>query len=132
MPARLPMTQKKRILVVDDQASDSLLVKQCLEQTGDYEVLEINNVWTVSARVEEFGPHLILLDVRMPGIDGFELAASLHNQPGMNAVPIVFMTALVTKTEVESGNGRVGGFPVLAKPILLEDLVAEVKRHLGG
>ncbi len=125
-------TEKKRILIVDDLASDTQLVKLYLEQTNDYVVREVNDAKTALAAAEEFQPHLILLDVRMPGMDGGELAACFKANPKLKAVPIVFLTALVTKGEVEAGGGRVGGFPFLAKPIILSELAACLKQHLGG
>ena len=122
--------EKKRILIVDDKASDTLLVKLCLEQTNDYLVREENNAEMALVAAEEFRPHLILLDVRMPGMDGGTLAASFQESPKLNAVPSVFLTSLITKSEVAAGGGLGGRFPVLAKPIVLPELVAFLKQHL--
>ena len=124
--------EKKRILIVDDKASDTLLVKLCLEQTNDYVVREENTATRALATAEEFRPHLILLDVRMPGMDGGALAESFQASPKLKAVPIVFLTSLVTKSEVAAGGGLGGRFPILAKPIVLLELVACLKQHLGG
>jgi CheY-like chemotaxis protein len=75
---------------------------------------------------------LILLDVMMPGMDGGELAACFQANPKLKAVPIVFLTAAVTKGEVEAGGGRRGGCTFLAKPVVLSELVACLQQHLGG
>ncbi len=125
-------TEKKRILAVDDRVSDTRLVKLYLEQTNDYVVREVNDARTALSAAEEFQPHLILLDVMMPGMGGGELAACFQANPKLKAVPIVFLTAAVTKGEVEARGGRVGGFPFLAKPIVLSEVVACLKHHLGG
>jgi CheY-like chemotaxis protein len=125
------VTEKKRILVVDDKASDTRLVKLCLEQTNDYVVREENDAKNAVATAEQFRPHLILLDVRMPGLDGGDLAANLRANPQLHAVPIIFLTSLVTKSEIAAGSGRVGSYPLLAKPIILPELVACLKQHLG-
>ncbi len=125
-------TEKKRILVVDDRASDTRLVKLHLERTNDYVVREVNDAKAALSAAEEFQPHLILLDVMMPGMDGGQLAACFQANPKLKAVPIVFLTAAVTKEEVEAGRGRVGGFPFLAKPVVLAEMVACLKHHLGG
>lgn len=124
-------TEKKRILVVDDRASDSQLVKLHLERTNDYVVREENDAKSALATAEQFRPQLILLDVMMPGMDGGELAANLQASPKLKAVPIVFLTALVTKGEVTAGGGRVGGYPFLAKPIKLSELSACIEQHLA-
>src|ERR1035441_6077605 len=102
-------TEKKRILAVDDQASNTRLVKLCLEGTDDYVVREENDAKAALATAEEFQPHLILLDVMMPGLDGGDLAACFQASPKLKAVPIVFLTAAVTKGEVEASGGRIGG-----------------------
>ena len=125
-------TDKKRILVVDDQASDTRLMKLYLERTNDYVVREENNARAANAAAEEFQPHLILLDVMMPDMDGGELAACFQANPKLKAVPIVFLTAAVTKGEVKAGGGQVGGQSFLAKPVVLTEVVACLKHHLGG
>ena len=95
-------------------------------------VREENNAKAALAAAEEFQPHLILLDVMMPGIDGGELAACFQASPRLNTVPIVFLTAAVTKKEVSAGGGRLGGFPFLAKPVVLSEVAACLREHLGG
>jgi two-component system OmpR family response regulator len=125
-------TGKKRILVVDDQVSDTRVVKLLLESTNDYVVQEENDATAAISTAEEFEPDLILLDVMMPGMDGGELAACLRTNPKLKAVPIVFLTAAVTKKEVEAGGGQVGGAAFLAKPVLLSEVVACLKHHLAA
>ncbi len=134
MPTTLPPAskEKKRILIVDDKASDTLLVKLCLERTNEYEVREENVATHALAAAEKFRPHLILLDVRMPGMDGGQLATSFQENPNLKAIPIVFLTSLVTRSEVAAGGGLGGRYPILAKPIILPELVACLKQHLGG
>ena len=123
--------EKKRILIVDDRASDSQLVRLCLERTNKYVVREENKAQAALAAAEAFQPHLILLDVMMPGLDGGALAALFRGHPELQDVPIVFLTAAVTRGEVEAGGGSVGGSPFLAKPIVLSEMLACVEQHLG-
>ena len=125
-------TEKKRILAVDDQVRDTRLMKLYLERTNDYVVREENNARPALSAAEEFQPHLILLDVMMPGMDGGELAACFQANPKLKGVPIVFLTAAVTKGEVKAGGGQVGGYSFLAKPVVLTEVVACLKHHLGG
>jgi two-component system, OmpR family, response regulator len=124
-------TDKKRILAVDDKASNTRLVKLYLERTNDYEVREENNAKAALSTANDFHPHLILLDVMMPGMDGGELAACFQATPALKDVPIVFLTAAITKKEVEAGGGQVGGFSFLAKPVVLSEMVACLRHHLG-
>ena len=122
---------KKRILVVDDQPQNTRLLKLYLEQTNKYVVKEENNARTAHSTAEEFQPHLILLDVMMPGIGGGELAAGFQASAKLKGVPIVFLTSAVTKQEVDAGGGQLGGFPFLAKPVVLAEVLACLQRHLG-
>jgi len=123
---------KKRILVVDDQPQNTRLLKLYLEQTNDYVVKEENNAHAALSSAEEFNPHLIFLDVMMPGVDGGEVAARFRASPKLKTVPTVFLTAAVTKAEVQAGGGMVGGAPFLAKPVVLSEVLACLKQHLGG
>ena len=125
-------TDKKRILVVDDQASDTQLLKRYLERSDDYVVREVNDAQAALSTAEEFQPDLILLDVLMPGMGGDELASCFKANPKLKAVPIVFLTCVVTKEEVNLCRGKIGRYPFLAKPIVLSEVVACIKQHLGG
>jgi CheY-like chemotaxis protein len=124
------ITEKKRILVVDDQAGDTRLLKRFLEGTNKYVVREENDAIAALSAAEEFQPHLILLDVLMPDMDGGELASCLRANPKLQAVPIVFLTAKVSKQEVELCGGRIGNYPVLAKPIVLTEVADCLKQLL--
>jgi two-component system OmpR family response regulator len=123
--------QKKRILVVDDEPSITRLLKLNLEQTGDYEVAEQNVSGAALVAAEQFRPHLVLLDVMMPGLDGGSLANALRASPKLKDVPIVFLTAAVTRKEVRERQGLVGGLPFLAKPVNLREVLACLQQHLG-
>ena len=125
-------TEKKNILVVDDEPRNTRLLKLYLEQTNAYVVMEENDPKAALAAAEKFQPHLILLDVMMPGMDGGELASRMQASPKLKGVPIVFLTAAVTKGEVEAKGGQLGGFPFLAKPVVLSEVLACLKQHLGA
>jgi CheY-like chemotaxis protein len=121
---------KKRIFVVDDEASVTRLLKLNLEQTGEFVVHTENSTAGALAAAEEFQPDLILLDVMMPGLDGGALAGVLHASPKLNAAPIVFLTAAVKREEVKDRGGLIGGMPFIAKPVNLLELIASLKKHL--
>ena len=122
--------EKKRILVVDDEPSITRLLKLNLEQTGVYEVATANVSKAALAEAEAFQPDLILLDVIMPDSDGGNLASQLQTNPKLKGVPIVFLTAAVTREEVRARTGLVGGLPFLAKPVNLHEVLACLERHL--
>ena len=123
--------EKKRILVVDDNASDTQLLKRFLEETNEYVVREENDPKAALSAAEEFQPQLVLLDVLMPEMDGGAVAASFKANPKFKAVPIVFLTSKLTKEEVALCAGRIGGYPFLAKPIVLPEVAECLMRHLA-
>src|SRR5690349_753264 len=92
--------EKKRILIVDDEASITRLLKLNLENTGKYVVHAVNASEQALPIALEFHPDLILLDVVMPGLDGGYLASAVRAHPALNNIPIVFLTAAATKEEV--------------------------------
>jgi CheY-like chemotaxis protein len=122
---------KKRILVVDDEPTITRLLKLNLEQTGDYEVATENVSRAALAAAEEFEPDLLLLDVVMPDLDGGTLASHLQTSPRLKGVPIVFLTAAVTREEVRARHGLVGGQSFLAKPESLQEVLACLRRHIA-
>ena len=123
-------SQKKRILVVDDEPSITRMLKLNLEQTNEYEVMVENSPFHAYLTALAFHPDLILLDVLMPGKDGGQLASDFQGSPKFAGVPIVFLTAAVTKREVDLGHGQIGGLPFLAKPVDILAVVACIKKLL--
>ena len=121
---------KKRILVVDDEVGFSRLLKINLEQTDNYEVLVANTAPEALNQAEKFRPDLMLLDVMMPTMDGGELAARLSAKSKLKGVPIVFLTAAVKQEEVSSRGGQIGGYPFLAKPVDVHQVIACIQQHL--
>ncbi len=122
---------RKRILVVDDEASLTRMLRKNLEATGKYEVQEENRGAHAAAAAREFRPDLILLDVMMPDVDGGSVAAQIESDDTLKQTPIVFLTAIVEKGEVEPAGGIFGGHTFLAKPVAFSDLVVCIENHLG-
>ncbi|MCL5021822.1 MAG: response regulator [Nitrospirae bacterium] len=122
---------KKKILVVDDDAGLTRMLKRNLEATGKYEVREENAGARALSAAKEFIPNLILLDVMMPGIDGGSVAAQIGDDAALKHTPVVFLTAIVRKEEVGPEGSSIAGRTFLAKPVRLEDLTACIERELG-
>ena len=119
----------KKILIVDDEAGFTRLMKLTLQKTGEYEVIEENDgarAWETARKVL---PDLILMDIVMPKVDGGDAAARIQKDPALARIPIVFLTAIVSKKDAQPG-GLIGGFPFLSKPVSLDDLIACIEKHL--
>jgi CheY-like chemotaxis protein len=121
---------KHRILVVDDEAGFTRMLKLNLEQTGRYEVRVANEPEEALGAALEFQPALVLLDVFMPRMSGGDVAAQFRNTPELAKLPIVFFTAAVKKSRVEEHDGIIGGDLFIAKPASLEDVLAVLERCL--
>lgn len=123
--------QPKRILIVDDEATFTRMVRLNLEQTKRYVVREENRAPLALTTAREFKPDLILLDVIMPGVDGGELASRIKADAVLKSVPIVFLTGTVTKQEAAAG-AVTGGYPLLSKPVSLKSLVECMENVFAG
>ena len=122
--------RKKRILIIDDEASFTRLLALNLGCTGKYLVRAENWAPKAFAVARQFRPDLILLDVMMPQMDGGEIASELQNTVSFKEVPLVFLTAAVKRDEVHSRKGLIGGFPYLAKPVNLDELIGCIDKTL--
>jgi two-component system phosphate regulon response regulator PhoB len=125
-------TEKKRIMIIDDEAGITRLLKLNLELTSLYEVCAENDPDTALAAARKFRPDLILLDVFMPGITGDELASQFRAVSELKDVPIVFLTAAIKPAEVRAHHGHIGPDFFLAKPVDLNQVLACLKAHLPG
>lgn len=122
---------KKRILVVDDEVSITRLLKLNLEQTGKYEVFEVNQGARALQMAQAFKPDLVILDVMMPDMDGSEIAASFKQDPGLKKTPVVFLTAAIKKEELGGPEGKIGGRTYIAKPLNVQGVISVIERSLG-
>lgn len=113
-----------RILIVDDEKTLTDLLSEHLRDCG-YETFVANNGGTALKQLQN-QPDLILLDINMPGIDGFELCRSIRDHV---ACPIVFLTARIAEQDKINGLGF-GGDDYITKPFSLKELTARVAAHL--
>ena len=116
------------ILVVDDTPANLEVVCETLSDAG-YEVATAINGDRALKRVQAYPPDLILLDVQMPGIDGFETCQRLKADPKTASIPIIFMTALSDAQSKEKGF-VLGAVDYITKPFQEKEMVARVKTHL--
>ena len=116
------------ILVVDDRPTNLEVLFNIFEQT-DYDVLFASDGQTCLKIASEEHPNLILLDVMMPGIDGFETCRRLKEQDRTQHIPIMFMTALTDTADKVKGL-ELGAVDYITKPIQPEEVLARVKTHL--
>lgn len=119
--------KKQTILVVDDTPQNIDVLKSILIPT--YNIQAAINGDIALALAEKHQPDLILLDVMMPGIDGYEVCKRLKASPVTQDIPIIFVTAL-SETEQEERGLSLGAVDYITKPVNPAIVVARVKTHL--
>jgi class 3 adenylate cyclase/HPt (histidine-containing phosphotransfer) domain-containing protein len=120
----LPIADQVRILVIDDQPYETLLTSNYLKEEG-YHVLIANDGETALQLLEEESPDIVLSDVLMPGMDGFEVCREIKQRPNSILTPVILITALESREDRIQGI-RAGADEFLSKPINREELVARV------
>ncbi|RDZ26534.1 hybrid sensor histidine kinase/response regulator [Lysobacter silvisoli] len=123
-----PDASMGRVLVVDDQAANLRVVGTLLQRQG-YEVIPASSGDEALARYAESEPDLILLDVMMPGMDGFEVMEALRAKAPLR-VPVVFVTAAHDRDLLLRAFDA-GVVDYVTKPFLPEELLARVNAHIG-
>ena len=123
----MPATQPAAVLIVDDDPANLELLFQHLSQAG-YRVLVAETGQLALERAELAQPEAILLDVMMPGMDGFETCRRLKQQATTQAIPVIFMTALADTADKVKGFAA-GGVDYVTKPFQPEELLARVQAH---
>lgn len=120
---------KQVILAVDDDANNLAVVRDCL--TGyNYTVLVAEDGESAVSRADYALPDLILLDIMMPGMDGYETCRRLKRQESTSDIPVIFMSALADTGHKVQGL-EVGAVDYVTKPFQQEELLARVRVHLS-
>jgi PAS domain S-box-containing protein len=123
-----PDERKPVILVVDDDPNNLAVVRDCLVELN-YTILIAEDGESAVQRADYARPDLILLDIMMPGINGYETCHQLKSQTGTKDIPVIFMTALA-----ETGNKvkglKTGAVDYITKPFQQEELQARIAVHL--
>ncbi len=121
--------QKTPVLVVDDIESNRALIEEYLSQ-ANLEVISAEDGQTALLFAEEYRPALILMDIKMPEMDGYEATKRLKNNPNTANIPIIALTASATsatKAKIKNTHGFDG---YLAKPVNISELLSELSHYL--
>ncbi|MDX2471712.1 MAG: response regulator [SAR324 cluster bacterium] len=124
---REPITLKNRILIAEDAQTNIDILLELLDVTYDVAVA-LNGSDAIDI-TETFQPNLILLDIEMPGLDGFEVCKKLKENKKTSHIPIIFLTAKSEQNSLVKGF-NLGAADFVTKPFLPAELLARVKTHL--
>jgi len=119
-----------RILIVDDEPSIVISLEYLMKREG-FEVSVAADGEAALAAVADRPPDLVILDVMMPKLNGFEVCQRLRAEPAWRGVRILMLTAKGREPELQKGLA-LGADAYVTKPFSTRDLVAEVRRLLGG
>jgi adenylate cyclase len=118
------------VLIIDDNLNNLKVISDLLSEAG-YKIFSAKNGESGIQKAERTRPDLILLDLRMPGIDGFETCRRLKSSEQTKDIPIIFLTAMSNTQPVEKVQGlNLGAVDFISKPIQNEEVVARIKIHL--
>ncbi len=121
------MTDKPVVLLVDDVQSNILVLAEAI--STECEVLFANSGPEALMIVEETVPDLVILDVMMPNMDGYEVCKRLQENPRLDGVPVIFLSALGEETD-EARGLKAGAVDYLMKPANPDLVRARVRNHL--
>lgn len=121
----------KKILVVDDEKKIRELLQLRLSSAG-YQVIEAQHGEEGVEQAKKHLPDLILMDVMMPRMDGPEAVRRLEEDPKTEKIPIIFLTAIITKEEESSQVFGTKDHRFIAKPFDPQELLSEIKKAIDA
>ncbi len=119
-----------RILVVDDEQSTLYLLHRILTISGFEAITTINSTDAITLAETE-KPDVVLLDIMMPGLDGFALCKMMRQNEVTKDLPIIFVTAYES-LDIEERRIEAGGDMVIYKPVSMDSLVASINATLAA
>ncbi len=122
------LNDQKTLLVVDDNPTNIKVLFSFLKEEG-FKVLVAKDGLNALEKLQEVRPDLILLDVMMPGIDGFETCRRIKEDPEIKCIPVIFMTALADANNKVKGL-TLGAVDYITKPFQQEEVLARINLHL--
>ena len=123
------MLTEGTILIVDDTPENLTLLRSMLTEKG-YRVLAAINGEMALKAVRTNLPDLILLDIRMPGMDGYEVCKQLKSEEKTRKIPVIFISAL-NEVDDKVKALSLGGVDYITKPFQAEEVLARIKTHLA-
>jgi len=119
------MLTSKKILVVDDEEGFLELLRQALEERG-FEVATASNAVDAGIEMSSSLPSLILMDIRMPGINGMQACEAIKDNPNTKDVPIIIISALSDDSDIRRAK-KMGISDYFIKPVDIEKLIGRIK-----
>ncbi|MBD2529427.1 response regulator [Nostoc flagelliforme FACHB-838] len=124
---RLRSHKARRILLVEDHDLNRMLLSDYLSYSG-YDVQSLSEGSTFFSTIEKFEPDLILLDLKLPDIDGYSLLKQVQEKPDLSKIPIIVVSAFAFKADQELALS-LGACHYFVKPLKLKDLILTIEEQ---
>ncbi|MBW6418055.1 response regulator transcription factor [Celeribacter sp. PS-C1] len=124
------MADQKRILLVEDEDNIAIAIEVLLGRAG-YELLRVSRGDQALPNIRAQKPDLVLLDVTLPGLSGYEVCQRLRRDPELAHTPVLMMSARASKAEQRKGVAM-GANAFLTKPFGMDDLLSAVAKWSEG
>ena len=121
------MSRKKSVLIIDDEEDFTHLLKLNLENTGRFKVFSASDGQSGVKLVQRKRPDVVLLDIMMPGMDGFEVLEKIKGSVKTYEIPVIMLTALDNEEYRSEARGFFAG-EYLVKPVELDKLISTIDR----
>lgn len=123
------MTGRHKLLIVDD---DEAVLRYLRAKLGArYDIVSTNVPEKVLGLARKERPSLILCDVDMPGMDGGDVSKELYADAEVRDIPVLFLTALMTASDLKNTDDQIGGRPAISKQAPPEELVKRIESLTG-
>ena len=119
---------KKRILVVEDQEDNRQILRDLLTKAG-FDMIEAENGEDAVALAQASRPDLILMDIQLPILDGYEATRRIKADPDLKSIPIIVVTSYALSGDEEKAR-RAGCDDYVAKPFSPRQLLAKIKEYV--
>lgn len=126
-----PFEKKKLIYIVDDDKDICMMLRTILEMQGCFAVEEFHNGASAIVGIQKKIPDVLLLDIMMPEMSGYDVVVRLKQKPSMQNIPIILISARGEPEDIMKGYSEFGVEYYITKPFTSKQVVAGIKMVLG-
>lgn len=123
------MSEKKEILIIDDSVTNVFLIESVLNEYG-YGVSSALNAKEAMKKIEKKKPNLILLDLLMPQVSGFDFIVEIKENTELKNIPVVIVSAVTDEESIERIM-KLGAVEFVRKPVVLTSLIEKIEETLA-
>ncbi len=129
--------EQKTVVIVDDEADARAFVQSIVEETGDFRILTAADGEAALQTIQSEMPDLVVLDVMMPGKNGFEVFGEIRKDPKAANIPVIMLTGVSEQTGVAFTEEAIGAYSgarpaaFISKPVAPAELQKVIKQQLG-